>query len=37
MADDRCGVTVFDFSQDSVEVTIGRPRALVLHDPAGFL
>jgi 3',5'-cyclic AMP phosphodiesterase CpdA len=30
--DDRCGLTVLDFSQDDVEVTIERPRGLVSHD-----
>ena len=30
--DVRCGLTVLDFSQDDVEVTIERPRGLVSHD-----
>ena len=30
--DGRCGVTVLDFSQDSVEVTVERPHGLVSHD-----
>jgi 3',5'-cyclic AMP phosphodiesterase CpdA len=34
--DDRCGVTVLDFSQDSVEVTIERPRGLISHDLAAI-
>jgi 3',5'-cyclic AMP phosphodiesterase CpdA len=34
--DGRCGVTVLDFSQDSVEVTIERPRGLVSHDLAAI-
>ena len=34
--DDRCGITVLDFSQDSVEVTIERPRGLISHDLAAI-
>ena len=34
--DGRCGVTVLDFSQNSVEVTIERPRGLVSHDLAAI-
>jgi 3',5'-cyclic AMP phosphodiesterase CpdA len=30
--DIRCGLTVLDFSQDSVEVSIERPDGLVSHD-----
>jgi 3',5'-cyclic AMP phosphodiesterase CpdA len=30
--DGRCGLTVLDFSEDSVEVTIERPHGLVSHD-----
>jgi 3',5'-cyclic AMP phosphodiesterase CpdA len=30
--DSRCGVTVLDFSQDDVEITIERPQGLVSHD-----
>ena len=30
--DSRCGVTVLDFSQDGVEVTIERPPGLISHD-----
>lgn len=30
--DIRCGLTVLDFAQDSVEVTIERPHGLVSHD-----
>lgn len=34
--DQRCGVTVLDFSQDGVEVTIERPPGLVSHDLAAI-
>jgi 3',5'-cyclic AMP phosphodiesterase CpdA len=34
--DGRCGVTVLDFSQDNVEVTIERPRGLISHDLAAI-
>jgi hypothetical protein len=34
--DDRCGVTVLDFSPNRVEVTIERPRGLVSHDLAAI-
>jgi len=34
--DGRCGVTVLDFSQSSVEVTIERPHGLVSHDLAAI-
>jgi 3',5'-cyclic AMP phosphodiesterase CpdA len=34
--DGRCGVTVLDFSQNSVEVTIERPHGLVSHDLAAI-
>ena len=34
--DERCGVTVLDFSQDDVEITIERPRGLVSHDLAAI-
>ena len=34
--DGRCGVTVLDFSHNSVEVTIERPRGLVSHDLAAI-
>ena len=34
--DGRCGVTVLDFSQGNVEVTIERPRGLVSHDLAAI-
>jgi 3',5'-cyclic AMP phosphodiesterase CpdA len=34
--DGRCGLTVLDFSQDRVEVTIERPRGLVSHDLAAI-
>jgi 3',5'-cyclic AMP phosphodiesterase CpdA len=34
--DDRCGVTVLDFSRDDVEVTIERPHGLVSHDLAAI-
>jgi 3',5'-cyclic AMP phosphodiesterase CpdA len=30
--DRRCGIALLDFSQDSVEVTIERPRGLISHD-----
>jgi hypothetical protein len=30
--DGRCGLTVLEFSQDSVEVTVERPAGLVSHD-----
>ncbi len=32
--DGRCSITVLDFSQDSVQVTVERPRGLVSHDLA---
>ena len=32
----RCGIAVLDFSQDSVEVTIERPRRLISHDLAAI-
>jgi hypothetical protein len=32
----RCGITVLDFSQNSVEVTIERPRGLISHDLAAI-
>jgi len=34
--DGRCGVTVLEFSQADVEVTIERPRALISHDLAAI-
>jgi hypothetical protein len=34
--DGRCGVTVLDFSQNSVEVTIERPYKLISHDLAAI-
>jgi 3',5'-cyclic AMP phosphodiesterase CpdA len=34
--DGRCGVTVLDFSQNSVEVTIERPAGIVSHDLAAI-
>ena len=34
--DGRCGVTVLDFSHNSVEVTIERPPGLVSHDLAAI-
>ena len=34
--DARCGLTVLDFSQDGVEVTIERPAGLVSHDLAAI-
>jgi 3',5'-cyclic AMP phosphodiesterase CpdA len=34
--DVRCGVTVLDFSQNAVEVTIERPRGLITHDLAAI-
>jgi 3',5'-cyclic AMP phosphodiesterase CpdA len=34
--DGRCGVTVLDFSQNSVEVRIERPRGLISHDLAAI-
>jgi 3',5'-cyclic AMP phosphodiesterase CpdA len=34
--DGRCGVTTIDFKQDSVEVTIERPRGLISHDLAAI-
>ena len=34
--DDRCGVTVLDFSDNNVDVTIERPRGLVSHDLAAI-
>jgi hypothetical protein len=34
--DGRCGVTVLDFSQGSVEVSIERPRGLISHDLASI-
>jgi 3',5'-cyclic AMP phosphodiesterase CpdA len=34
--DGRCGVTVLDFSDNDVEVTIQRPRGLVSHDLAAI-
>jgi 3',5'-cyclic AMP phosphodiesterase CpdA len=34
--DSRCGLTVLDFSQNSVEVTIKRPRGLISHDLAAI-
>jgi 3',5'-cyclic AMP phosphodiesterase CpdA len=34
--DIRCGVTVLDFSENSVEVTIERPRGLISHDLAAI-
>src|SRR5262245_61937706 len=34
--DRRCGLTVLDFSQDGVVVTIERPRGLVSHDLAAI-
>jgi 3',5'-cyclic AMP phosphodiesterase CpdA len=34
--DSRCGVTVLDFSQGKVEVTIEHPRGLISHDLAAI-
>jgi hypothetical protein len=34
--DRRCGITVLDFSQNSVEVTIERPRGLISLDLAAI-
>jgi 3',5'-cyclic AMP phosphodiesterase CpdA len=34
--DASCGVAVLDFSQNSVEITIERPRGLVSHDLAAI-
>jgi 3',5'-cyclic AMP phosphodiesterase CpdA len=34
--DGRCGITVLDFSQNSVEVTIERPRGLISLDLAAI-
>ncbi len=34
--DGRCGITVLDFSQNSAEVTIERPRELISHDLAAI-
>src|SRR5277367_1741847 len=34
--DDRCGLAVLDFSQNSVEVTIERPHGLISHDLAAI-
>ena len=34
--DGRCGVTVLDFSQGNVEVTIERPHGLISHDLAAI-
>ncbi|QPF90662.1 metallophosphoesterase family protein [Bradyrhizobium commune] len=34
--DGRCGVTVLDFSQDDVQVTIERPSGLISHDLAAI-
>jgi 3',5'-cyclic AMP phosphodiesterase CpdA len=34
--DNRCGITVLDFSQDNVEVRIERPRGLISHDLAAI-
>jgi 3',5'-cyclic AMP phosphodiesterase CpdA len=34
--DGRCGLTVLDFSHDSVEVTIERPEGLISHDLAAI-
>jgi hypothetical protein len=34
--DGRCGVTVLGFSQNSVEVTIERPRGLISYDLAAI-
>ena len=30
--DGRCGITVIDFSEDGVEITVERPRGLISHD-----
>jgi 3',5'-cyclic AMP phosphodiesterase CpdA len=34
--DGRCGITVLDFSENNVEVTIERPRGLISHDLAAI-
>jgi 3',5'-cyclic AMP phosphodiesterase CpdA len=34
--DERCGLTMLDFSQDDVEVTIERPDGLISHDLAAI-
>ena len=34
--DDRCGITVIDFSEDGVEITVERPRGLISHDLAAI-
>jgi len=34
--DGRCGITVLDFSENSVEVTIERPHELISHDLAAI-
>jgi 3',5'-cyclic AMP phosphodiesterase CpdA len=34
--DGRCGLTVLDFTQDGVEVTIERPSGLISHDLAAI-
>jgi 3',5'-cyclic AMP phosphodiesterase CpdA len=34
--DGRCGLTVLDFSQGNVEVTVERPRGLISHDLAAI-
>jgi hypothetical protein len=34
--DGRCGVTVLDFSQNSVEASIERPYGLISHDLAAI-
>jgi 3',5'-cyclic AMP phosphodiesterase CpdA len=34
--DSRCGLTVLDFSDDSVEVTIEQPEGLISHDLAAI-
>ncbi len=34
--DARCGMTVLDFSPDTIEVTIERPRGLIPHDLAAI-
>jgi 3',5'-cyclic AMP phosphodiesterase CpdA len=34
--DARCGVTVLEFAQDNVEVTVAQPRGLISHDLAAI-
>jgi len=34
--DGRCGITVIEFSEDGVEITVERPRGLISHDLAAI-